>query len=285
MPDLGGREGGPGRLRVDELADEDDVGILAEAAAQRGRVPQRVGAHLPLGHDGLGVGVEHLDRVLDGEDVTGALVVDPVDERGHRARLAGPRRTGHEDQPLLLLGEARDLQREAQVVELGDLRRDAPHRHRERAALAVDRDPEATETRDAQPGAGLTRGGEIFLAGAVEHAGSQCLDDAGGRDLERGRTQLPIDAHVGNRAGLQMQVRTLDLVQIRQELFQLGHLAYIGRRCPELQPKSASSALTRAAAAMASRPGPPLVTGSGTRRSPSRAATHAADDEASASRS
>ena len=107
----------------------------------------------------------------------------------------------------------------------------------------------------------------------------------GAGDLERCRTQLPIDAHVGNRAGLQMQVRTLDLVQIRQELFQLGHLAYIGSRCPELQPKSASSALTRAAAAMASRPGPPLVTGSGTRRSPSRAATHAADDEASASRS
>ena len=49
--------------------DEDDVGVLAQPAAERGRVPDRVGADLALGDDGLDVGVQHLDRVLDGEDV------------------------------------------------------------------------------------------------------------------------------------------------------------------------------------------------------------------------
>ena len=44
-----------------------------------------------------------------------------------------------EHQALLLLGEARDLRREAELVELGDLRRHAAHGHGERPALAVDR--------------------------------------------------------------------------------------------------------------------------------------------------
>ena len=44
-----------------------------------------------------------------------------------------------------------------------------------------------------------------------------------GRDLE-----LAVDPDVGDGTRLEMQVGAPDLVQVRQELFQLGHTAYIG---------------------------------------------------------
>ena len=74
--------------------------------------------------------------------------------------------------------------------------------------------------------------GEVVLPGAVEHARRQRLDHAGRGHLEGCRPELAVDAHVRHGAGLQVQVRSLDLVQVREELFQLGHLAYIGRPRP-----------------------------------------------------
>ena len=47
--------------------------------------------------------------------------------------------------------------------------------------------------------------------------------------LAQGDT-LAVDAHVGDGTGLEVQVRAPDLVQVGQELFQLGHMAYIGPR-------------------------------------------------------
>ena len=218
------------RLGVEQLADEDDVGVLAEAAAQRGGVARGVAADLALGDDRLLVGVEHLDRVLDGDDVAAALAVDPVDHRGDRGGLARAGRPGDEHQAALLLGEALHLRGQAELVEVGDLRRDPAHDHGERAALAVDGDPEAAEAGDAEPGAGLTGGGELVLAGGVEDARGERLHDTGAGRLERGGLELAVDAHVGHGARLEVQVGAPDLVQVRQELFQLGHTAYIGPR-------------------------------------------------------
>src|SRR5215467_5459018 len=42
--------------------------------------------------------VQKLDRVLDREDVVGARLVDLVDHRGERRRLAGARRARDEDE-------------------------------------------------------------------------------------------------------------------------------------------------------------------------------------------
>ena len=82
MPHLRGGERRPGGLGVEQLADEDHVGVLPQARAQRGGVAGRVAADLALGDDGLGVRVEDLDRVLDREDVAAALAVDAVEQGG-----------------------------------------------------------------------------------------------------------------------------------------------------------------------------------------------------------
>ena len=66
---LGGAQGGHGRLLVAHLADQDHVGVLAQRRAQSRVVVGRVEADLALADDGGRVGVQVLDRVLDGQDV------------------------------------------------------------------------------------------------------------------------------------------------------------------------------------------------------------------------
>jgi hypothetical protein len=45
-----------------------------------------------------------LDRVLEGDDMDRFLLVDLIEERRERRRFSAPRCTGHEDDPVLLLG-------------------------------------------------------------------------------------------------------------------------------------------------------------------------------------
>ena len=71
---LGERERDRDRVEVAHLAEEDDVGVLTQGAAQTVGEAVHVGAHLTLvDHRGLVV-VQVLDRVLDGEDVAPASV-------------------------------------------------------------------------------------------------------------------------------------------------------------------------------------------------------------------
>ena len=80
------------RLEVAHLADEDDVRILAQRRAERVLEALRVLADLALIHEALLVLVHELDRVLDRDDVIGAVLVDEVDHRRERRRLARARR-------------------------------------------------------------------------------------------------------------------------------------------------------------------------------------------------
>ena len=70
---LGGDDGRLDRLEVAHFADEDDVGVLAQGAAQGGREVDGVVPDLALVDEAQAVVVDVLDRVLDGDDVrTGA---------------------------------------------------------------------------------------------------------------------------------------------------------------------------------------------------------------------
>ena len=111
VPGVGRREGGPDGLRVAHLADEDHVGVLAQHPLEGRGVVLGVGADLPLVDERPLVGVEDLDRVLDGDDVPGLGLVDRVDHGGDGRGLAGPGRAGDEDEPPRLLGEAPDGRR------------------------------------------------------------------------------------------------------------------------------------------------------------------------------
>ena len=96
-----GLHGDLGRLEVADLADHHDVRILAQDCAQA--AGER---HRDLGVDlGLADAVDEiLDGILDGHDVA-AVVVDALERRVQRGRLAGAGRAGDQDDPVRLVDQ------------------------------------------------------------------------------------------------------------------------------------------------------------------------------------
>ena len=78
------------------------VGVLAQRVLEAGDRARRVGADLALVDDRPLVGVQHLDRVLDRDDVALAVRVDVVDHRRQRRGLARAGEAGDEHEPVRL---------------------------------------------------------------------------------------------------------------------------------------------------------------------------------------
>ena len=102
---LGDAQRGLDRLQVAHLADEHDVGVLAQGGPEGVGEGVGVGVQLALVHDALLVGVQVLDGVLDGDHVLVALAVDLVEHGRQGRRLARARRSGHEDQAAGLVAD------------------------------------------------------------------------------------------------------------------------------------------------------------------------------------
>ena len=117
MAGLRDLEAGFDGLKIAHLADQHDVGILSQAGAQRVGEAVGVRVDLPLIDDAGLVAVEVLDRVLDGHDVLVALAIDLVDHRREARGLAGPRRSGDQDQAARFLAEGLGELRQAQLLE------------------------------------------------------------------------------------------------------------------------------------------------------------------------
>ena len=136
VPGEGGLDGDGRRLPVADLTQKDDVRVRAQDGAQgHGEVQPRLDVDLHLVDSGQPV----LDGVLDRDDVLGH-VVDCVQRRVERGRLARARRPGDEDGAIgLAVGGLVALEgvgQEAQVgqVEQGRTLVEDPHDH----LLAVD---------------------------------------------------------------------------------------------------------------------------------------------------
>ena len=137
------------RLQVAHLADQDDVGVLAQGAAQRVRERLRVDRDLALVDERLVVAVQVLDRVLDRHHVRRARRVDVVDHRGERGALAAAGRAGDEDQAALFLRDPLQHRRQAELVDRLDPVGNDAQDEADGAALLEDVGAEAAEPRDA----------------------------------------------------------------------------------------------------------------------------------------
>ena len=142
-PGLGRGQRDLDRLAVAHLADQDHLRRLAQRRAQRQREGRRVAVQLALVDGAPSCAVQELDRILDREDVLGARLVDQVDDRGERRRLARSGRAGDEHDAVLQRRDVGERRRQVQLGERRDLRRDDAHDDGERAALAEDVDAEA----------------------------------------------------------------------------------------------------------------------------------------------
>ena len=188
-------ERGLGGLGVAQLADEDDVRVLAQGPAQRLAEIGRIQPDLALVDDATLVGMEDLDRVLDRDDVLRPGLVHVVDHRGEGRRLSRARGAGDEDEAAVLLGERLDDGRDAELLERGNVLRDDAEGEARGPALAVGVDAEAREilvlVGDVEVAARLEGRTPLGGAGAddVEDGGEVRLGERGG--VERGEAAVP----------------------------------------------------------------------------------------------
>jgi hypothetical protein len=115
VPGPGQRNGRFHGHAVADLADQDDVRRRAHRHTQGVLETARVEAHLALVDDGLLVGVQELDRVLDREDVVRRAQVAMIDHRRERRGLARTRRPDHQHQPALHHHQVGERIRQAEI--------------------------------------------------------------------------------------------------------------------------------------------------------------------------
>ena len=109
------------RLEVAHFADQDDVGVLPQRAAQR------VGERLRVDEISRWLTIDWLSRCrysIGSSTVmmcAGARGVDVVDHRGQRRALAAAGRAGDEHQAALFVGDRLEHRRQAELVDRLDL--------------------------------------------------------------------------------------------------------------------------------------------------------------------
>lgn len=230
VPRFGGGHGDADRLVIAHLAEQDDVGRLAERGAQRRHIALGVGRDLPLADDGMLVPVEELDGVLQRDDVGAAGVVDRVDHAGERRRFAAPGRAGDEHESLLHLREGEHPVWDAEVVRVGQLKGDDADDRGERTALFVGADPKARHP--------LEREGEVVVASAFddgdlparERVGplDEGLGVGGGEPSVVGAQELAVDLEGHRQPGNDEDVGSAAVHRVLKEMQDI-HLDYL--RC------------------------------------------------------
>ena len=224
-------QGGRDRLDVAHLADEDDVGVLAQRPLERKGEALGVGAELALVDEAALVGVQELDRVLDRHDVLVARLVDLVDDGRERGRLPGAGRAGHEHEAARATRQLVHHRRQAELVDRLQLGGDETEGGADRRALVVRVDAEAGETGDRIREVDLPVGLQPL---ALVVAEDRVHDLTGHRGVELGksleRRQPASDADRGRRARGDVKVGRVAFHHLRE------HLGEIKRHIPPHRP-------------------------------------------------
>ena len=142
------------------LADHDHVGRLAQGVLQRVLPAVGVDADLALGDDAAFVLVHELDRVLDGDDVPGGVLVAVADHRRQRGRFAGAGGADENDDAALGHRQGLDDRRQVELFDGRDARLDPAQHHAHLVALVEAADAEAADAGHADR--------EIALVGLLE---------------------------------------------------------------------------------------------------------------------
>jgi len=215
---LGRRERRRDRLEVAHLADQDDVRVLAERALERTVEAFGVGPDLALIDVALLVAVKELDRVLDGDDVLVAGLVDLVDHRRQSGGLAGSGRAGDDHEAAGLLRELVKDVGQAELVEPWDVDGDQPEGRAQAVALE-----EGVHAEARLPG---HRIGEVDLPLVLEALplvlGEDRVDELAGVRLREARVlerlEDAVDADDGRIADPQVEVARAALQNLEKDV-------------------------------------------------------------------
>ena len=186
--------------------------------------------------------MEDLDRVLDGDDVDLAVVVDVIDHPGERGRLTRAGRTGHQDEATRLECERSEHRREAEVLERDGADGNPPQDQAAGPARTERVDPEPAHT-----GRGVR---EVGLVGALELLDEVRTQDLADERLRVGRhedrglelAQAAVDADSRRRPDLAVQVGSATFEKCPKVRLDglvatlCRHSLVIVRRGPNLEP-------------------------------------------------
>ena len=128
-----------------------------------------------------------------------------------------------ERQPPGLRRDLLEHRRQRQAVPLGDAGHDAAERNGQRAPLLVRVDAEPADAGDAVGEVGLADRRQLGFATVGQDRPDQGVGLGGPERRERGRVQVPVDAHARRGSDLDVQVGASHLHQVGQQLLELSH--------------------------------------------------------------
>ena len=156
---FGGGQRQPNRFEVAQLADQHDVRVFAQSRAQSVGERKGMRADFALINHRLARLVHELNRILDRQNVPVQIVVDVVDHRRQRGRLARAGRAGHQYQTARSARKIGEYAGRLQLFERQHARRNRSQ-HRGGAAILVECiDAEARQPRQVERKIGL----QIFV--------------------------------------------------------------------------------------------------------------------------
>jgi len=184
----------------------------------------RIGAEFALVDDGLLIGVDVLNRVLDGHDVRPPMEVDVIDHRGQTCRLSAAGGSRYKYQSA---GEHRDFfanRGHRQFVDRADLERNHSKDGSDMAALPEHIDPEAGQALDVIAEVHLFKGVELFPALLGQDREQEILALSVIERWVIDPVQVPADPHEGWVVCLEVQVAGVHRHQFSQKIVnELSH--------------------------------------------------------------
>ncbi len=228
MTGFGGVEGGHEGLLVTHLADEHHVGVFTHQVLEGVAEVDHVHVHLTLIDQGLAVGEEVFDGVLDGDDMAGPVGVDVVEGGGDSRGLARPGDTCEQGQSLVELGDLVDALGQVELVEVENVFIDPPGRDAEHPALPENVDAEPVGVADLVGEVGGPAVGELLPLVFVHDLEPEVLDFLGGKRRALDRLEIALDPNVDPGVALEVQVRRFEIDHVAQVLVQPGLAAGFG---------------------------------------------------------
>ncbi len=204
---FGGMERGGDGFQIAHFADQDDVGVLAEAGAQSAAKGRGIDFHLALIDEAFLVAMQEFDGVFDGDDVLGTRRVDAVDHGRKRGGLARAGDAGDQHQAARFFADALGDGGKKELFKSANLGGNDAEHDADIAALLKDVDAEASETGGAVGQIDFGALLELLLLAVGHHAEGHVQHVlAGDAGLIGQRHQFAVHAHVGIVADLEMKV-------------------------------------------------------------------------------
>ena len=203
-------------FHVAQLADEDNVGILANGMLHANLEVLDVGADLTLVDQALVLGKHEFDRIFEREDVLAVVLIDVVEHRADRRALAGAGDAGQQYHPLIELAEPLDARRQEEPLEIGNLVVDAAGYHAQRPLLVEQIHAEAPLDIPHHAGVGKVAAAiqlQNFLLPIVEHRQAELAHLLIAQPIGLEGLERSLHPHEGRLAHLEMEVASLQLDQ------------------------------------------------------------------------